>query len=549
MTAKQHTITATILVIVGLYIVHLSKFEIQPWDEGLYVARGESVVRFGALIDQAPYSIGGEYSSTPAPLAAWGVAAGITVFGRNAFGARIFFILCSALCLYLLYSICMVHLSHRTSMIGVILLATAIPWVEYSRQAMSEIPLITGMLMCWLSVVRPYKSSRNELWSAGLFALGFSVTLLSKYLVGFLPLLLFVSAAKDKRLMKIFLIGGLVGAVLALPWYGHMMVHHSGAFFAAMFPDHITTAVEGNSGGGSYLYYVNKLVVGQPVLVFTVVTLVVYTYHRRQLSNDRWIVVAGLWLVCAGVIFSLSMTKNPHYSVLLFPPAVVTVLWGYERVVSLGSSFTQILSCIAIAAATVWAVIPSMRTSVKLLQPTPILLAVGIAAVVFGLIAYIVRNNPIVKRHSYTFLQRAIYVACAVGIIRTVGIVWSADKQGIYGAKAVASVLMESARFDKNFTYLYHEQNKADSLNPQLRWYTAGWMLGWDEGYSYNPRPMQGAKADVSVVATCVYEMAPFIVYYHPGVTAEERLMVATTAAIGYDVDEEKGYYTLFRRR
>jgi len=43
MTARHHTVLATLLVLGGLFVMRLTNVEIQPYPEGLYALRGLSI--------------------------------------------------------------------------------------------------------------------------------------------------------------------------------------------------------------------------------------------------------------------------------------------------------------------------------------------------------------------------------------------------------------------------------------------------------------------------------------------------------------------------
>ncbi|NQW30323.1 MAG: glycosyltransferase family 39 protein [Ignavibacteria bacterium] len=540
------------MVIVGLYVVHLSKYEIQPWDEGLYAVRGESIVRFGNIIDQSEHALGGEYSSTPPPMASWGVALGIAAFGRNTFGVRVFSIVCSAICLLALYSICVRHLSHRSSLIAVILLATAIPWVVYSRQAMSEIPLITGMLLCWsaLYLAANNRIKNNLLIAVALFAAGFAAALLSKYVIGFLPLVLIILVWENSRAKKTFLVGGLIGFALAMPWFVWMAINHQAAFIDAIVLRHLTEVVEGNSGGGNYLYTLNQLIVGQPAFIIAIGSVIALTRTlRKSFDSEPWVVVAMLWFSIGLVVFTLSATKNPHYVVLLLPPAAMLTLWAYERVTRRLKTASVYILCAIVWTTAVWSALPSLRGDVKALHFSPLVFVsiAFIAAAVFFVIVF--HRKKFFDGVTMRMVQYSLVGLCIVGFTRAAFVVWKGRPDDIKGGKAVAAQLLESTPFNKHFAYLFHAQNVADSINPQLAWYTAGWMSNWDSSYTYTPHAMPNDSADVGIAATTVYQMPLYIVYYHPGIAKEQQQLVATTAALLYDVAEESGVYTLFRRR
>ena len=86
-------------------------------------------------------------------------------------------------------------------------------------------------------------------------------------------------------------------------------------------------------------------------------------------------------------------------------------------------------------------------------------------------------------------------------------------------------------------------------MNPQLAWYTAGWMNGWQDGYSYEPVHMPAETYDLDAVAAVATQPLPWVVYYHPGISDEVRTQVMAGLAVSYDVYEQLEHYTLFVKR
>jgi hypothetical protein len=127
--------------------------------------------------------------------------------------------------------------------------------------------------------------------------------------------------------------------------------------------------------------------------------------------------------------------------------------------------------------------------------------------------------------------------------------VWNGFPEQIRGGREVAMALLERASAVKHFTYLYHQRNAGDAMNPQLAWYTAGWMNGWDAKYRYTPVHMPEKGADLNVIASVAVSGSSWVAYYHPGMDSVTTTEVTAGLAALYDVTVSNDHYTLYQLR
>ena len=118
----------------------------------------------------------------------------------------------------------------------------------------------------------------------------------------------------------------------------------------------------------------------------------------------------------------------------------------------------------------------------------------------------------------------------------------------IRGGREIASVLNESTA--RSFGYVYHEQNAGDKFNPQLAWYTDGWMAGWISGRTVSPFAMNRDAANDVYLSQAATSGLPYIVYYHPGVSSQIQERVGSVLQLGYNkVYTASKHYTLYEYR
>lgn len=539
MNSRTHTMAALILAIVGLYMVHLQSVEIQPWDEGLYAARGESIVRFNDWADQTPHAIGGLYSGTAPPMVPWGVAIGLYVFGRNAEGVRFFTVLCSGVALLMLMLIARKFISYNGAVLSVCLLGSSITWTVYSRQAMTEVPLMAFVL------VSLYGLLEKRWWLIGI---GLGAALLTKMTVSVLPVLLAVPFVIRKESRFSALLGITLGAALAAPWYAYMSVIYGQEFYMTFFSPHLTGNVEAGIKTLGPFYYVNQLIVGQPFAVFGFVYILV-SLIRRQALPDRtdtpaWITL--VWFLCVLTIFSIARTKNPHYTVMLVPPAILLAVYGVERILHTGSRRTIVAGYLVAVLAVLYSLIPSARSIIKL-DPLGIWTVAILVVAVLASIFLLTFPNHAIDALAVRGYRPVIYGITAIAFLHSIPTVWKGPEGQIMGGSEVAAVLTESG--SNSFVYLYHKQNDGDRYNPQLSWYTAGWMNGWLNNHLYVPASLPADSVDITTLAEVALSNQPYVVYYHTDKQRDDVKEVIASLAASYDVVLDVRHYTVFALR
>ncbi len=539
-TSRQHTVLATVLIFVVAYLTRIGHVEIQPWDEGLYAVRGEAVLLYGDLWDQTEHAIGGLYSSIPAPMPSWHAAIGMAVFGRTAFGVRVIGVLDAGIALFLLFLILDRLVSYRLALVGVVMLGTALHWVVYARQLMSEVPLLTYMLLAlWASMRLKDELSndgnwrrRSVFWYGIAFSIGLGFALLTKLVVGLIPLLFLLPLLRHRVSRAVALVSAALGLLIAMPWYVSMLVAHGAPFLNALLIQHATTVVEGNERDLGLFYYINQLLIAQPLLLFAMLL------NIRRLLID----IPAFWFVVTFIALTLAPTKNPHYVVMLIPPAVICAVCALERIQKANKPRLETILLLLVVLVSGWAALADLRLWVRghAFESLPWIAGVMCLLVLSAVLPYS-------WLQWFTVRARPVMIGIGIGAagLTALQTIWQGRPEFIRGGKAVALDLLESGT--QRFAYLYHEHNVADSLNPQLAWYTAGWMLGRDSQYSYNPVALPEDGVSLNATAMLATSGTPIVVYYHPGVSRAIRDQVYAVLGTAYRVDTMGAHYSLLR--
>ena len=551
MTQRAHTVVASIMVLTGMLFLRIGNAEIQPWDEGLYAMRALAVVEHDAWMDQTPYAVGGLYSSTAPPLTSWAIAASMHALGPSPTSLRLYGILCSALAMAMLYLVMRRIVTFEHALLAVVVLASALPWWWYARQAMTEVPLMAFTLTALWSAIKLHEGSK---WGAVVFAAAFGSALLTKMAVSLLPVFFVIPVVLHHRRsvgMVMLCLASIVGGIaIAAPWYMHMATTYGEDFALALTVPHVLHVVEGNAGRVGPLYYVNQLPVAHALTVVAMVYVAAAVVYRRLLPEPRQFaaLLSVGWYVLVMLLFGLSATKNPHYVVMLLPPAVITAVYGLERLLMHATRRTMVAVYGIVLATSIWSLIPELRSSVRyVFSDVWVAIGLGLMAAMIVVPWFIPRRG--VDRAAVSLFKPVVYGVCAAMVVRLLWISLQGHPAEIRGGREVARVMREGSA--RAFDYLYHRHNGGDAFNPQLDWYLHGWMSGWSITKSYTPMalPVEVDATLDDVQRTASQASGTYVVYYHRG---NETYVQAVTEALSSSHRRVQldgaPHYALYRR-
>ena len=493
-SSLKYTALSIILFFSISIFLQLGKSEIQPWDEGLYAYRAKAVIEHDAIWDQTKYSIGELYSSTYPPLTVWAIATAMKFF-LPATALRVFSALCDSLSLLLIFVIARRLLNEDLSLLIIIGLAVTLTWNKYSRQGMTDVPVVTFSLIAFWMVIRIIEAEKfKQAIIYGLFfALSFAAALMSKILVSLLPLLfasMLISGKYDSRKKITVAISVAVAFLLAMPWHIYMIQTYGAEFYGAFFAPHIYTAVEANTQSLGAGYYINQLIIANPFfllaifLFFAAVTKFKKIYSMISGSSGKFVfLVSFIWFYGLLFLFSFSTTKLPHYPVYMIVPGLILAAFMFEHYKEiLQLERTQWFMFTLLVASVFWSISYGLRQEIKqvlMLSRFSFGSFLFISAIAMLLVAGIYIKKEKLAAIIPKILPQASYAFVLILVIRLVSVNIFGD-DNISGAREIAKVLNNEKQ--DTLVYLYHEYNGSDSLNPQIAWYTDGWNIGQRKG-------------------------------------------------------------------
>lgn len=487
-------------IIAFLTFFRIASFDIQPWDEGLYAYRALAGLEHSTVFDQTQYSLAGLYSSTPPPLSVWMMSISYKIFGINEFAVRLMPAICSLIAIILLYKIICLYNKKNTAGISVLMAGLSLVWNYYSRQAMTEIPVITFILFNLFSLLKilVFSSGHNKrILYYILYILSFAAALLTKYAVSFLPIVFVIAAfnsLKTKQQLKNIIISVVVAVAIAAPWYIYMSIYHGFTFSSSLILKHVYSAVEGNSKN-SYFYYINQLLISNPFFIICFVSPFIFIFTNSKNSKlchyridfnyiknkisalsllDR---IFLIWLIASLGIFSISITKLPHYTTYITVPAAYFtakfLLYLYKNYKS-----SVCLIILLVAATFIWALSESIRNSAKTLSPhysilTFIALFITLLLSIFLIIFINYKFRTKFSEISDTLYQYSFFIFAVILFFNTLSNN-SLYFRNIHNGGRQLALYYKNQEIDKlthNPVFLFHSLNPQDSTAPQLKWY------------------------------------------------------------------------------
>lgn len=475
----RHTSIAVITFFSIFLFFHLQKSEIHPWDEGLYALRALSIVENGNFVDQTSSSPGGLYSSTYPPLSVWAMALSMKLFGLGTLPVRLFAYICSILSLIMIYLISIRILSEEKAIFSVILLSISIAWNVYSRQGMTEVPVIFFSLLSFWSLVKLFETTEKRKWLFGfIFGLSFASALMTKIIVSFLPLLFAIGFLLFFfRKLKYVLFGIGLGIILAFPWHYYMYEVYGSDFLNAFLVPHLYTSVENNVPELGIFYYLNQLIITNPFTILSFVSLynLIFKklYRRKEQGKNFITYTLAVWFFLTFMLFSFAVTKLPHYSIYFLVPSVILSVLVFDNIETekhnprfLWFVFTLLLI------STLWSVGTDLREGFKLLLinykltlPVVIFIIIVLSLIVTGTIL----RKQFFEKIKIIYYLRLSYVILIILVIKLVIFTSFSSQEKEAGAKKTVEFI-DHLRQDK-IIYLFQFYNTSDTLNPQLEWY------------------------------------------------------------------------------
>lgn len=545
MTARHHTVLATLLVLGGLFVMRLTNVEIQPYPEGLYALRGLSIQQTMQWLDQAAIAPGGMYSAMMPPLPAWMVAVGIDVVGPTPLAVRWFSVLCVMVTLLLTYALARRAVTFESSVMAMVIVGTSIPYIVVGRQADALVPFVMAALaIIWSSVtLGDAVSAAGRLLRVGVLAIAVAAGVLSApiaTLVVCIACVVFIRSSSQRLVVALGIGGGLLAG---LPWWIVMTSRYGEQVLFALSLPTPTLAV----ASGGVLSPLHFLIVSSPLLVVALIWVVAALRDRSLLMSAEHpeVTILGLLFAVGMLSMAISQDRFLAQAVVLVPPASILSMIALEHIRRQTRATSLVVAFVCVVIAAVWFTIEHLLREAMSLQT--IMLGVAISMVAVVLLLQQFRSRAARQSMTVRLYQPIVYGAVALASVVALVRVVRPGPQSIMGGRSVSRLMLDDTLFHRSFAYVFHNTSETDAVNAQLEWYTKGWMSGTRPGLTHMAIALPANESDKATLA--IARLLPWVVYYHPRghqrVTADVEQSLQTTHTVAFTSD----HYTLFKVR
>jgi len=320
-----------ILAFSATLFINLGSGHLVAADEQTYSQWAFHMIKTGDYL--TPWAFGALFWVGKPPLVVWLMAISYQIFGVTNFAARFWSPIFGALSLILVYFLGKKLYNPYVGFLSAVVLGTLTTFYQYSRLAMTDVPLvffILGAVYFFVLSEKSESTSRNAAFG-GLF---FGLALMTKQIEALIILLILVLylIATNKSLKFLFtrsftLFWG-IGLLVFSPWLIYMAARFGSQFWQWYFVYDIFSRSVGvvENHAGSYLYYVNFLIRNENVVYLILLPfaagLCLFNAVAKRLKADTLIF---LWMAIVLLVFTLAQSKLDWYILPAFPAFALAI--------------------------------------------------------------------------------------------------------------------------------------------------------------------------------------------------------------------------------
>lgn len=313
---------AVVVIFIGL-----GRAPLEPFDDASYADVAKNIVKSGNWLDF--YWLGGQPFLEKPPLYYWLTALFFNIFGVNEFGARLFPALSGVGTLAVVFVFARRYLLAESALVSVILLMTVSGFWDFSSRAMLDMPttffVTLSLLFFYLSLQQP-----KAPWYL-LYGASFSLAILTKSVVGFIPILvtvIFLALTNARGLLSLkYWAGTLFGLVLASIWHIFAYFRYGEIFIREYFGYHVIQRIAGDIGihQQPFMYFVNYLYDSERFILFCFAVALPYLLYQAIRSRSQIHILLLVWIAVVFFAISFSRAKLFWYVIPLYPPLAMAI--------------------------------------------------------------------------------------------------------------------------------------------------------------------------------------------------------------------------------
>ena len=321
---------ALVALSVAVMFANIGGLDVYALDEAKNAEAARHMFETGNYV--VPYYNGDLRTDKP-PLHYYFMAAGYSLFGVNAFGARFFSSLFGVLTIVITFLFTLKHFNTRAAILTSLVLISSLHFNLQFHMSVPDPYLIFFITWAFFSFYEAYKTGNR--WQLFFFYFAIGCGLLTKGPIALalpgLAALLFLILNKDfkfKTVWRMQPLGGiLLSLMVAFPWYYEVDKQTNGQWTEDFFFKHnfsrYSEAMEGHEGI-FLITFAFVFVLGMLTFLPFVFQSLKYSFKHRKNEPLLYCLIAALVVV---VFFASSSTKLPNYTVPSYP--VLAVVLGF----------------------------------------------------------------------------------------------------------------------------------------------------------------------------------------------------------------------------
>jgi 4-amino-4-deoxy-L-arabinose transferase-like glycosyltransferase len=316
-------------------------------DEGGNAETAREMVESG---DWTTPTLNGEPRFSTSPFVYWIISAAYRVLGLSEIAARAPSAVCMATLILLQYWFLTSTRGTFIALVGSLVLLLNIEMVAIGRLALTDSTLILFTTVSLYAFWRGLHGEGMQRHAFLVFYVGMAIGMLTKGLIGVvvpllstIPYLIVTHRWKQFWRRGLPIVGLLIFALVALPWYGAMLWIHGSSYLVSMKAD-IAGRFFDVTHDGTIFFYLPVLFFGffpwsgfLPAALFGIWKKWREARRSTPKNNDgkpgpqELELFAALWLIAASVFFILSAPRLPHGIGPLYPAAAILVASYWSR--------------------------------------------------------------------------------------------------------------------------------------------------------------------------------------------------------------------------
>ncbi len=332
-----------------LLFFNLSNLGLTDPEEGSNAETAREMVESG---DWTTPTLNGEPRFSAPPFVYWLMSAAYRVLGVSEMAARVPSAVCMTSLILLQYWFLSTTRGPFIALVGSLMLLLNIEMVAIGRLALTDSALILFTTVSLYAFWRGLHGEGTQRHAFLAFYVGMAIGMLTKGLIGvvvpllgIIPYLIVTHRWKQFGRRGFPLVGLLIFALVALPWYGAMLWIHGSSYLVSVKPDTAGRFFDVMSGhGGTIFLYLPVLFFGffpwsgfLPAALFGIWREWREARCSTPKDNDckpspqELELFAALWLIAASVCFILFTLRLPYDIGPLYPAAAILVASYWSR--------------------------------------------------------------------------------------------------------------------------------------------------------------------------------------------------------------------------